>query len=69
MIDREKLIGTIDFVGTANGTMAPDVAAQFLAERESRPDLDWRYPDAHRNKDQAGYSKIEIRQRFPEPPH
>jgi dihydroxyacid dehydratase/phosphogluconate dehydratase len=39
VIDRKKLIGTIDFVGTASGTMAPDIAAQFLAERQSRSDL------------------------------
>jgi xylonate dehydratase len=39
IIDRKDLIGTVDFVGTANGTMGADVAAQFLAERPSRPDL------------------------------
>jgi putative YjhG/YagF family dehydratase len=39
VIDRKNLIGTVDFVGTANGTMGPDIAAQFLAERPSRPDL------------------------------
>src|ERR1700761_7013307 len=39
VIDRTGLTGTIDFVGTANGTMGPDVAAQFLAERPSRSDL------------------------------
>jgi len=38
-IDRKNLTGTVDFVGTLNGTMAPDVAAQFLAERGPRPDL------------------------------
>ncbi len=32
-IDRKDLTGTVDFVGTLNGTMAPEVAAQFLAER------------------------------------
>jgi dihydroxyacid dehydratase/phosphogluconate dehydratase len=39
VIDRKNLNGTVDFVGTANGTMAPDIAAQFLAERSWRPDL------------------------------
>jgi dihydroxyacid dehydratase/phosphogluconate dehydratase len=38
-IDRKNLTGTVDFVGTSNGTMAPEVAAQLLAERGSRPDL------------------------------
>jgi len=38
-IDRKNLTGTVDFVGTLNGTMAPEVAAQFLAERGPRPDL------------------------------
>ena len=38
-IDRKNLTGTVNFVGTLNGTMAPDVAAQFLAERGPRPDL------------------------------
>jgi xylonate dehydratase len=39
IIDRKNLIGTIDFVGTSNGTMSPEVAAELLAERGSRPDL------------------------------
>src|SRR6202012_4519031 len=39
VIDRKKLTGTIDFVGTANGTLGPAVAAQFPAERPSRSDL------------------------------
>jgi xylonate dehydratase len=38
-IDRKNLTGTVDFVGTSNGTMSPEVAAQFLAERGPRPDL------------------------------
>jgi dihydroxyacid dehydratase/phosphogluconate dehydratase len=38
-IDRKNLTGTVDFVGTLNGTMSPEVAAQFLAERGPRPDL------------------------------
>jgi dihydroxyacid dehydratase/phosphogluconate dehydratase len=38
-IDRKNLTGTVDFVGTSNGTMSPEVAAQLLAERGSRPDL------------------------------
>jgi xylonate dehydratase len=38
-IDRKNLTGTVDFVGTLNGTMAPEIAAQFLAERGPRPDL------------------------------
>ncbi|HMF53133.1 MAG TPA: hypothetical protein VK593_02205, partial [Edaphobacter sp.] len=29
----------VDFVGTLNGTMSPEVAAQLLAERGPRPDL------------------------------
>jgi putative YjhG/YagF family dehydratase len=39
VIDRKNLTGTIDFVGTSNGTMSPEVAAQLLAERGPRPDL------------------------------
>jgi dihydroxyacid dehydratase/phosphogluconate dehydratase len=38
-IDRKNLIGTVDFVGTSNGTMSPEIAAEFLAERGSRSDL------------------------------
>jgi putative YjhG/YagF family dehydratase len=38
-INRKNLIGTVDFVGTREGTMSPEVAAQLLAERGSRPDL------------------------------
>jgi dihydroxyacid dehydratase/phosphogluconate dehydratase len=38
-IDRKNLTGTVDFVGTLNGTMSPEVAAQFLAERGPHPDL------------------------------
>jgi dihydroxyacid dehydratase/phosphogluconate dehydratase len=38
-IDRKNLTGTVDFVGTSNGTMGPEVAAQLLAERGPRPDL------------------------------
>src|SRR5260370_40799651 len=38
-IDRKNLTGTVDFVGTSKGTMSPEVAAQFLAERGPRPDL------------------------------
>jgi dihydroxyacid dehydratase/phosphogluconate dehydratase len=38
-IDRKNLTGTVDFVGTLNGTMSPEVAAQLLAERGPRPDL------------------------------
>jgi dihydroxyacid dehydratase/phosphogluconate dehydratase len=38
-IDRINLTGTVDFVGTLNGTMSPEVAAQLLAERGPRPDL------------------------------
>jgi putative YjhG/YagF family dehydratase len=38
-IDRKNLTGTVDFVGTLNGTMSPEVAIQFLDERGSRPDL------------------------------
>jgi dihydroxyacid dehydratase/phosphogluconate dehydratase len=38
-IDRRNLTGTVDFVGTLNGTMSPEVAAQFLAERGPRRDL------------------------------
>jgi dihydroxyacid dehydratase/phosphogluconate dehydratase len=38
-IDRKNLTGTVDFVGTLNGTMSPEVAAQFLAERGPRHDL------------------------------
>ena len=38
-IDRKNLTGTVDFVGTLKGTMAPEVAAQFLAERGPRPEL------------------------------
>jgi putative YjhG/YagF family dehydratase len=39
LIDRKSLTGTVDFVGTSNGAMSPEVAAQFLAERGSRSDL------------------------------
>ncbi len=39
VIDRKNLTGTVDFVGTLKGTMSPEVAAQLLAERGSRPDL------------------------------
>jgi putative YjhG/YagF family dehydratase len=39
LIDRKNLTGSVDFIGTANGTMSPDIAAQLLAERGSRPDL------------------------------
>jgi xylonate dehydratase len=39
LIDRKNLRGSVDFVGTLNGTMSPEVAAQLLAERGSRPDL------------------------------
>jgi xylonate dehydratase len=39
LIDRKNLTGTVDFVGTSNGTMSPEIAAQFLAERGSRSDL------------------------------
>jgi dihydroxyacid dehydratase/phosphogluconate dehydratase len=38
-IDRKNLTGTVDFVGTLNGTMSPEIAAQFLAERGPHPDL------------------------------
>ena len=38
-IDRKNLTGTVDFVGTLNGTMSPEIAAQFLAERGLRSDL------------------------------
>ena len=38
-IDRKNLTGTVDFVGTLNGAMSPEVAIQFLDERGSRPDL------------------------------
>ena len=38
-IDRKNLTGAVDFVGTLNGTMSPEVAIQFLDERGSRPDL------------------------------
>ena len=39
IIDRKNLTGTVDFVGTSNGTMSPEVASQLLAERGPRPDL------------------------------
>jgi xylonate dehydratase len=39
VIDRKNLTGTVDFVGTLDGTMSPEVAAQFLAERGPRHDL------------------------------
>jgi xylonate dehydratase len=39
LIDRRNLVGSIDFVGTSDGTMSPEIAAQFLAERGSRHDL------------------------------
>jgi putative YjhG/YagF family dehydratase len=39
LIDRKNLTGSVDFVGTANGAMSPEIAAEFLAERGSRPDL------------------------------
>ena len=38
-IDRKNLTGTVDFVGTANGTMSPEIAAELLAERGPRSDL------------------------------
>jgi dihydroxyacid dehydratase/phosphogluconate dehydratase len=38
-IDRKNLTGTVDFVGTSNATMSPEIAAELLAERGSRPDL------------------------------
>jgi dihydroxyacid dehydratase/phosphogluconate dehydratase len=38
-IDRKNLTGTVDFVGTLNGTMDPEIAAQLLAERGPRSDL------------------------------
>jgi len=38
-IDRKNLTGSVDFVGTVNGTMSPEVATQLLAERGPRHDL------------------------------
>ncbi|MFM8253436.1 MAG: YjhG/YagF family D-xylonate dehydratase [Planctomycetota bacterium] len=43
MIDRQQLVGTIDFVGDANGTVSPAEGARVLAERAPRGDLQ---PDA-----------------------
>jgi xylonate dehydratase len=39
LIDRNNLTGSVDFVGTLNGTMSPEVAIQFLDERGPRHDL------------------------------
>ncbi len=39
LIDRKNLTGIVDFVGTSNGTMSPEIAAEFLAERGPRNDL------------------------------
>ena len=39
VIDRKNLTGTVDFVGTLNGTMSAEVAGQLLAERGPRHDL------------------------------
>jgi xylonate dehydratase len=39
LIDRKNLTGSVDFVGTANGTMSPEIGAEFLAERGFRHDL------------------------------
>ena len=38
-IDRKNLTGSVDFVGTSNGTMSPEIAAELLAERGPRSDL------------------------------
>ncbi|MFM9117005.1 MAG: dihydroxy-acid dehydratase, partial [Planctomycetota bacterium] len=43
LIDRQQLVGTIDFVGDANGTVSPAEGARVLAERAPRGDLQ---PDA-----------------------
>ncbi|MFM9069759.1 MAG: YjhG/YagF family D-xylonate dehydratase, partial [Planctomycetota bacterium] len=40
---RQQLVGTIDFVGDANGTVSPAEGARVLAERAPRGDLQ---PDA-----------------------
>ena len=39
VIDQKNLTGTVDFVGTSDGAMSPEVASQLLAERGSRRDL------------------------------
>ena len=39
VIDRGRLEGTVDFVGTADGMIEPDAGAQVLRERPSRSDL------------------------------
>ena len=39
VIDRGKLEGTVDFVGTADGMIEPDAGAQVLRQRPSRSDL------------------------------
>jgi dihydroxyacid dehydratase/phosphogluconate dehydratase len=39
VIDRVRLDGTVDFVGTAEKPLAPEEGAKVLAKREPRPDL------------------------------
>jgi putative YjhG/YagF family dehydratase len=43
IIDRQQLVGTIDFVGDATQTLSPEEGGRVLAEREPRGDLQ---PDA-----------------------
>jgi putative YjhG/YagF family dehydratase len=38
-IDRNRIEGTVDFVGTAEGRFTPEEGARVLAKRESRKDL------------------------------
>jgi len=39
VIDRRQLEGTVDFIGTGDGTIEPDAGARVLRERPSRSDL------------------------------
>src|SRR5439155_2798994 len=39
VIDRVRLEGSVDFVGTADGPCTPEEGARILAERPPRPDL------------------------------
>ena len=39
VIDRKAQVGSVDLVGTADGSLAKDVAAALLASRPPHPDL------------------------------
>jgi dihydroxyacid dehydratase/phosphogluconate dehydratase len=39
VIDRQRLKGSVDFVGTGDASCSPEDGARILAERPPRPDL------------------------------